>query len=57
MYQRFECAIGTREGNTYNLGFEDVGLCENVQANGLALDNIVACYITLRDWKHGVRCT
>lgn len=34
-----------------------MGLCGNVQADGLALDNIVACYITLRAWKHDGRCT
>ena len=57
MYQRFEWAVGTGEGKSDILGFEDVGLCGSVQADGLALDNMVACYITLRDWKHGVHCT
>lgn len=57
MYQRFEWAVGTGEGKSDIFGFEDVGLCGNVQADGLALDNIVACYITLRAWKHDGRCT
>ncbi|GLJ12395.1 hypothetical protein SUGI_0190040 [Cryptomeria japonica] len=57
IYHHFEWAVGTGEGKSDILGFEDVGLSGSVQADGLELDNITACFITLRAWKHDGRCT
>lgn len=57
LYHHFEWAIGTGEGKSDILGFEDVGLCGSVKADGLELDNITACFITLRAWRHDGRCT
>ncbi|KAH9321326.1 hypothetical protein KI387_015965, partial [Taxus chinensis] len=57
VYHHFEWAVGTGEGKSDILGFEDVGLCGSVKADGLELDNITACFITLRAWKHDGRCT
>ncbi|XP_074582674.1 uncharacterized protein LOC141838938 [Curcuma longa] len=56
-YHHFEWAIGTGEGQTDILGFEDVGLNVKVQVTGLDLCSFDACYITLRAWKLDGRCT
>eukprot|EP01018_Ginkgo_biloba_P016690 Gb_39145 [translate_table: standard] len=57
LYQYFEWALGTEDGKSDILDFEDVGLCESVQADGLDLSNISACFITLRVWKYDGRYT
>ncbi|KAG6473393.1 hypothetical protein ZIOFF_067309 [Zingiber officinale] len=50
-YHHFEWPIGTGEGQTVILGFEDVGLNVKVQVTGLDLGSFDACYIILRAWK------
>ncbi|KAG0464238.1 hypothetical protein HPP92_020307 [Vanilla planifolia] len=55
-YHHFEWAIGTAEGKTDILEFENVGLNEKVQANGLNLRHLSACFITVRAWKLDGRC-
>ncbi|RZR70951.1 hypothetical protein BHM03_00002470 [Ensete ventricosum] len=56
-YHHFEWAIGTGEGQTDILDFEDVGMNGRVQVTGLDLGGLGACYITLRAWKLDGRCT
>ena len=53
----FEWAVGTGEGKSDILEFENVGTSGRVQANGLDLGGLNACYITLRAWKLDGRCT
>ncbi|KAL6997519.1 hypothetical protein U1Q18_007644 [Sarracenia purpurea var. burkii] len=53
----FEWAIGTGEGRSDILEFENVGTSRRVQVNGLDLGGLNACYITLRAWKIDGRCT
>ncbi|KAL0334246.1 UNVERIFIED_CONTAM: protein WHAT'S THIS FACTOR 9, mitochondrial [Sesamum angustifolium] len=55
-YHHFEWAIGTGEGKSDILEFENVGLSGKVQVNGLDLSGLNACYITLRAWKMDGRC-
>ncbi|KAH6827443.1 hypothetical protein C2S53_002480 [Perilla frutescens var. hirtella] len=55
-YHHFEWAIGTGEGKSDILEFENVGLSGRVQVNGLDLSGLNACYITLRAWKMDGRC-
>ncbi|KAG8371820.1 hypothetical protein BUALT_Bualt12G0002900 [Buddleja alternifolia] len=55
-YHHFEWAIGTGEGKSDILEFENVGLSLRVQVNGLDLSGLSACYITLRAWKKDGRC-
>ncbi|PIN07176.1 hypothetical protein CDL12_20267 [Handroanthus impetiginosus] len=55
-YHHFEWAIGTGEGKSDILEFENVGLSGRVQVNGLDLSGLNACYITLRSWKMDGRC-
>ncbi|XP_020549444.1 uncharacterized protein LOC105162607 [Sesamum indicum] len=55
-YHHFEWAIGTGEGKSDILEFENVGLSGKVQVNGLELSGLNACYITLRAWKMDGRC-
>ncbi|BFI32378.1 hypothetical protein MPTK2_4g05400 [Marchantia polymorpha subsp. ruderalis] len=57
VYQRFEWALGTSEGKADILGFEDVGLSESIQVEGLDLGNTAACFITIRGWKRDGRCS
>ncbi|KAI5084748.1 hypothetical protein GOP47_0000917 [Adiantum capillus-veneris] len=57
MYQHFEWALGSAEGNSDILGFEDVGLSEGARVDGLDLSQISLFFITLRAWKHDGRCT
>lgn len=57
IYHHFEWAIGTGEGKSDILEFEDVGLSDSVQVTGLKLDDLTACFITLRAWKHDGRST
>ncbi|KAK1307804.1 hypothetical protein QJS10_CPA09g00324 [Acorus calamus] len=56
-YHHFEWAIGTGEAKSDILEFEDVGMNGNVQAHGLDLGGLSACFITLRAWKLDGRCT
>ncbi|XP_061346397.1 uncharacterized protein LOC133292040 isoform X2 [Gastrolobium bilobum] len=56
-YQHFEWAVGTSDGKSDILEFENVGLNGCVQASGLDLGSLTACFITLRAWKLDGRCT
>ncbi|KAL8162280.1 hypothetical protein V2J09_013769 [Rumex salicifolius] len=56
-YHYFEWAVGTGEGKSDILDYENVGLDGSVQVNGLDLGGLNACYITLRAWKADGRCT
>lgn len=56
-YQHFEWGLGSAEGNSDILGFEDVGLSEGARVDGLDLSQLSLFYITLRAWKHDGRCT
>ncbi|KAA8518317.1 hypothetical protein F0562_015800 [Nyssa sinensis] len=56
-YHHFEWAIGTGEGKSDILEFENVGMSGKVQVNGLDLGGLNACYITLRAWKMDGRCS
>ncbi|KAL3632386.1 hypothetical protein CASFOL_025370 [Castilleja foliolosa] len=56
-YHHFEWAIGTGEGKSDILEFENVGLIGKVQVSGLDLSELNACYITLRACKTDGRCT
>lgn len=57
VFQRFEWALGTGEGKSDILGFEDVGLSESARADNLDLTNISACFVTVRGWKRDGRST
>jgi hypothetical protein len=57
VYQRFEWALGTTEGKSDLLAFEDVGLMEYVRVINVNLVNVSACFITVRGWKRDGRCT
>ncbi|XVE75747.1 hypothetical protein DITRI_Ditri12bG0117700 [Diplodiscus trichospermus] len=50
-YHHFEWAVGTGEGKSDIVEFENVGMKRSVQVNGLDLDGLSSCYITLRAWK------
>lgn len=50
-YHHFEWAVGSGEGKSDILEFENVGMNGSVEVNGLDLDGLNACYITLRAWK------
>ncbi|CAL1370958.1 unnamed protein product [Linum trigynum] len=56
-YHHFEWAVGTGEGKSDILEFENVGMNESVQVNGLDLSGLTACFITLRAWKMDGRCS
>lgn len=56
-YHHFEWGVGTSEGKSDILEFENVGLNVCVQVNGLDLCGLSACFITLRAWKLDGRCT
>ncbi|GAB4843765.1 hypothetical protein Ancab_013730 [Ancistrocladus abbreviatus] len=56
-YHHFEWAVGTAEGKSDILDFDNVGMNGSVQVNGLDLDGLNACYVTLRAWKLDGRCT
>ncbi|KAK4272609.1 hypothetical protein QN277_021139 [Acacia crassicarpa] len=56
-YHHFEWAVGTSEGKSDILEFENVGMNRCVQVNGLDLCGLSACLITLRAWKLDGRCT
>uniref|UniRef100_A0A2P2J5B8 Uncharacterized protein n=1 Tax=Rhizophora mucronata TaxID=61149 RepID=A0A2P2J5B8_RHIMU len=56
-YHHFEWAVGSGEGKCDIQEFENVGMNGNVQASGLPLVGLSACFITLRAWKLDGRCT
>ncbi|CAJ1907919.1 unnamed protein product [Sphenostylis stenocarpa] len=56
-FHHFEWAVGTTEGNSDILEFENVGLNGCVQASGLDLGGLSACFITVRAWRLDRRCT
>ncbi|KAL8147191.1 hypothetical protein AgCh_004786 [Apium graveolens] len=56
-YHHFEWAVGSGEGKSDILEFENVGLRGKVQVNSLDLSGLNACFITLRAWKKDGRCT
>ncbi|KAK7285457.1 hypothetical protein RJT34_20230 [Clitoria ternatea] len=56
-YHHFEWAVGTTEGKSDILEFENVGLNGCVRASGLDLGCLSACFITLRAWRLDGRCT
>ncbi|KAL9240177.1 hypothetical protein vseg_014425 [Gypsophila vaccaria] len=50
-YGHFEWAVGTGEGKSDILEFENVGMNGSVRVNGLDLAGLTACFITLRAYK------
>ncbi|KAL4560724.1 hypothetical protein LXL04_032878 [Taraxacum kok-saghyz] len=57
IYEHYEWAVGTGEGKSDILEFENVGSNARVKVNGLDLTGLNACYITLRAWRTDGRCT
>ncbi|KAF7146886.1 hypothetical protein RHSIM_Rhsim03G0003200 [Rhododendron simsii] len=56
-YHHIEWAVGTGEGKSDILEFENVGMRGRVQESGLDLGGLNACYITVRAWKMDGRCS
>ncbi|XP_022925078.1 uncharacterized protein LOC111432432 [Cucurbita moschata] len=56
-YHYFEWAVGSGEGKSDILEFENVGMNGSVKMNGLDLGGLNSCFITLRAWKLDGRCT
>ncbi|KAL6642584.1 hypothetical protein ACP70R_020765 [Stipagrostis hirtigluma subsp. patula] len=56
-YHHFEWAIGTDEGKSDILDFENVGMNGQVHKKGLDLDQFEDYFVTLRAWKLDGRCT
>ncbi|CAL4932588.1 unnamed protein product [Urochloa decumbens] len=56
-YHHFEWAIGTDEGKSDILKFENVGLSEQAHRKGLDLDQFEDYFVTLRVYKSDGRCT
>ncbi|KAI3743310.1 hypothetical protein L1987_61017 [Smallanthus sonchifolius] len=56
IYDHYEWAVGTGEGKSDILDFENVGSNSRVQVNGLDLSGLNSCYITLRAWRTDGRC-
>ncbi|GMI84798.1 hypothetical protein like AT3G58050 [Hibiscus trionum] len=56
-YDHFEWAVGTGEGKSDIMEFENVGMSGSVRVSGLDLDGLNSCYITLRAWKLDGRCS
>ncbi|KAI3826345.1 hypothetical protein L1987_00392 [Smallanthus sonchifolius] len=55
-YKHYEWAVGTGEGKSDILDFENVGSNSRVQVNGVDLTGLDSCYITLRAWRTDGRC-
>ncbi|KAI7729233.1 hypothetical protein M8C21_004720 [Ambrosia artemisiifolia] len=55
-YNYYEWAVGTGEGKSDILDFENVGSNSRVQVSGLDLAGLNSCYITLRAWRTDGRC-
>ncbi|XVE61284.1 hypothetical protein DITRI_Ditri06bG0027500 [Diplodiscus trichospermus] len=56
-YHHFEWAVGTGEGKSDIMEFENVGTNGSVQVSGLDLNGLNSCYITLRAQKLDGRCS
>ncbi|PWA92457.1 hypothetical protein CTI12_AA006740 [Artemisia annua] len=56
IYEHYEWAVGTGEGKSDILEFENVGSKARVRASGLDLTGLNSCYITLRAWRTDGRC-
>ncbi|KAK9068562.1 hypothetical protein SSX86_012677 [Deinandra increscens subsp. villosa] len=56
IYDHYEWAVGTGEGKSDILDFENVGSNSKVQVSGLDLAGLNSCYITLRAWRMDGRC-
>ncbi|KAK3153450.1 hypothetical protein QOZ80_2BG0173060 [Eleusine coracana subsp. coracana] len=56
-YHHFDWAIGTDEGKSDILDFENVGSNGQVHRKGLDLDQFEDYFVTLRAWKLDGRCT
>ncbi|KAE8713155.1 putative protein kinase [Hibiscus syriacus] len=56
-YHHFEWAVGTGEGKSDIMEFENVGMSGSVRVSGLDLDSLSSCYITPRAWKLDCRCS
>ncbi|CAH1441777.1 unnamed protein product [Lactuca virosa] len=56
IHEHYEWAVGTGEGKSDILEFENVGSNSRVKVNGLDLTGLNACYITLRAWRTDGRC-
>ncbi|KAL6906276.1 hypothetical protein ACP4OV_003877 [Aristida adscensionis] len=56
-YHHFEWAVGTDEGKSDILGFENVGMNGQAHRKGLDLDQFEDYFVTLRAWKLDGRCT
>ncbi|KAL8259823.1 hypothetical protein R6Q59_027776 [Mikania micrantha] len=56
IHDHYEWAVGTGEGKSDILDFENVGSNSRVQVNGLDLSGLNSCYITLRAWRTDGRC-
>ncbi|KAK8336891.1 hypothetical protein V6Z11_A09G152500 [Gossypium hirsutum] len=56
-YHHFEWAVETGVGKSDIMEFENVGMKGSVEVNGLDLDCLNSCYITLRAWKLDGRCS
>jgi hypothetical protein len=57
IYSRFELAIGTDEGKSDILNFEDVGMNGQVHRKGLDLDQFEDYFITLKACRPDGRCS
>ncbi|AQK65944.1 hypothetical protein Zm00014a_005047 [Zea mays] len=57
IYHHFEWAIGTDEGKSDILNFENVGMNGQVHRKGLDLDHFEDYFVTLRAWRLDGRCT
>ncbi|KAI3683646.1 hypothetical protein L1987_84157 [Smallanthus sonchifolius] len=55
-HKHYEWAVGTGEGKSDILDFENVGSHLRVKVNGLDLTGLNSCYITLRAWRMDGRC-
>nr|XP_043609258.1 uncharacterized protein LOC122581157 [Erigeron canadensis] len=51
LYEHYEWAVGTGEGKSDILDFENVGTSAKAQVSGLDLTGLNSCYITLRAWR------
>nr|CAB3500003.1 unnamed protein product [Digitaria exilis] len=56
-FHHFEWAIGTDEGKSDILNFEDVGMNGQVHRKGIDLDQFEDYFVTLRAWRLDGRCT
>jgi hypothetical protein len=55
-YEHIEWGLGTTEGDSDILEYEDVGLSEGARVDGLDLEDFPFFYITLKAWKHDGKC-